>query len=429
MFFIINRLWSSKLFRDVFYVMLRQFGVKILSFCALTYSMRVLGPSEIGLAGLALGTISVLGFVTQLGLDTILPQNLSLKSSDVERNVEAARLYSMRLSIVLMLSPVLVVGIFYQAGNIGVEFYKILSIWTAAFGLMVANALNPQLYIQGLGEVRSYSNIQLLVSVCSAVAIGILSFASPSIDGLNFLQSLAILVVVYLVYKKNKLIGLVKVGWVSARGVVQHVRSAWPVISSGFAIYLIGGVEVLIMPMVSTVKQVGVYNGGMAIGAGVNAFLGLATFVLYPRLLAWNKIGEGFAFNRVQLIAVGMLIISPVFYFSISGVFNKYALAFMGQDFAGVGTVIVACISQFISYVGWYCVFSFFNINSRAKLPLIITLAWACLAVPLYVFASISGGAVGVAFSKAIVYYGILVTALLCLRWHRLSSKSLTSGL
>ena len=386
--------------------------------------MRRLGPESLGQAGLALATVSIVGLVSQLGLDVIIPKRVSEAKTVAEKLMIAGALYSLRITFLVLFSPLFIFGIAWQWKTV-VDTeggLRLVLIWAAAFYYIIGVACNPQAWLQGIDGVKQLGNRQLLSSLCTTVLFLACFYWMPQTEVFVFIQALGLLLVAWLVFRENDVLPHITLKLSDFYVLARHVRQSWSVIANSLVAYCFGGLEGLILAGAADHHQIGLFGAATMLSNGVNAFLSLIPLALYPRMLEWVKRSESLAMRRVTGIGVAALLGAVGIYVVAGIVCNLVVPMLLGAEFKASGDLLTALIVQYVAYIACYAITTLLVVLGRQNSALAVAVSGAVIAVPLYYFAARSFGAYGVAHAKLAIYLWMVIFGIILLR--RASEKN-----
>jgi O-antigen/teichoic acid export membrane protein len=418
---------QSKFFEDLRHLVKQHLIIKSFSLLAVTYAMRRLGPSGLGELGYAMAAISVALLLSHLGLDQLLPKKMAAETSPLKRQKIGLDAYSMRLALVLCLSPMFLGGAIFQVWKTANASspITIAFIWIAAYLLLWGTALNPEAYQQGKDEVKCLADFQLRSAVVTSVFFVGVFYFFPSSPAYLLIQAVGVLYIAWLAFARSKNSGRI---WPRIRifgQIPSYVRTYWPTIANVGVIWCFLGLDVFFLALLAPAEQVGLYAAASTLCNGVNVFVALIPMALYPRVLAWTKVSPVLAATRTIKICSAVLLAVPIVYV-VSRVVCRFGVPLvLGVEYQDSAPALAALISQFFVFVGYYALTFLFVAIGEYRQVLAVSSAGAILSLFVYPLAADMGGAIYLAHGKlAVCWVMVAVGAGLAMRLkHQLACR------
>lgn len=417
---------ASKLAGDFQHLIVRQLGIKCVSFFATSYAMRKLGPDALGATGLPMAVVGLLTLGTNLGYDTVLPKYIARAGEDEERRRVAGRYLSLRFLLALLCLPVMLAGALWTGlgakpshGSLEASLW----IWGAASMVLLGTNLGPQGVAQGLDRLREFGNAQFLSSMAmAALFVGLLTLW-PTPQAFLLVQAIGlILLSAFVLFRGETRISLRPK--VALLGMLPgHVREAWPMMLNVFVIFGLYTSDASFLAFLSSHYEIGLYSSAITLCNAVNAFIALIPTVFYPRMIAWHKESERKMIRRAVLAGGGMLAVTPVIYLVALFGAGFVLPVLLGKQFGGAVSVFAALVSCFVVGVAYSIICSGLVLLGRERLILGISAGGALAGAIFYPLASLFG-AVQLAHAKlAIVAMVCLIAAAISLFIEKKSSR------
>lgn len=383
-----QRLYQSKLASDLGKLLIRQLGIKAISFFATSYALSRLGADGLGKTAYPMVVVNACVLLIGLGFDTNLPKWMAQAGSISDRVKVAKDCYSLRLTLVFCCLPVFGLLYFCQPGVFGSGAAQQLALWTAAYAFLVGTMMNPLPASQGLDQLETYGNAQVMSSLGGAMLFICLMPIIGSPATYLGIQAISLLITAWIVFRKKEFRIRLSPTFSSLGELPEHLRKGWPVMCNTavlFALYTSDGV---FLAHNAGTAQNGMFILALTVCNSVNAFLSMVPTAIYPRLLSWYGTSAGAAVSRTIGLTGIIALSTPVLFLGALWGFRLLGARLFGPSFEGTAVIFANLVSVYWVVVAGTVLSWIMLLAGKSRRLLSINIGWAVVALLIYSYTS-----------------------------------------
>lgn len=371
-----------------------QGGQYILTLATLPYLARVLSPTQFGVYGFSLAIAQYCVIVTNYGFDLSATKRIAASQHDpfivssIFWNVIAAKF---GLAIVSLIFVAITCMCFSTVGE------HSLSILLASLQVFGA-ALLPSWLFQGKEKLWGVT-VANLVARASGLPLFILFVKQPD-DLINavLVQSFIMIFSGSVAFCIAISAGYVRKATLSLKEIQNHLMEGFPLLVSNLAISLYTVSTVVIMGLVSTNENVGLFSGVDKIRMAIAGVFIILAGAIYPRInamLADDKNKTLVFIKKVAGVQCGMTIICSLVVYFLADYFVCYGL---GEAYLSAITAlkIMAPLIFFVTtsvILANYLLLPFGHKKVFVAIPVVMSFVHIIVSIPLCYYNGVNGGA------------------------------------
>ena len=290
--------WRNKTFNHSLQINAMRAVSLGIGFLGSIWSSRCLGPGNLGISGMIIGTIAPFVLVINLNQIAHLIRLYRGYASDEERNnlIEVVNTYKIAACFVIMLVaiPFLVLGNFPSTWYLGL---------LAAFPYFFLTINAPDWLLQGQDNIPA-STRALTVQALITTSLYFIFFR-PGVAAVTDLvvQDIALSVATALAWNtalKGRKIRFFR--WEKFRQIVPIIAEGRWLIATGCCVYIFTTLDQPLVGWLYSIKEVGIYRTAIVLVGGVGAFTGYLPMLLYPRMIEWNQEGPAHLWRQQKKV-------------------------------------------------------------------------------------------------------------------------------
>ena len=283
----LTKIWRNKTFNHSLQINALKMVSLGIGFLGSIWSSKCLGPDNLGISGMIIGTIAPLVLVINLNQ---ISHNIRLYhsySSDGERDnlVEVIHTYKIAACLAIMLGaiPFLILGHFSSAWHLGL---------LAAFPYFFLTVNAPDWLLQAQDKFPAISRaatVQALITTTLYFTFfrpGMSAGADLVVQDIGLTIAMAMAWSTALNGRKIRLFR-----WEKLWQIFPIIREGRWLIATGCAVYIFTALDLPLVGWLYSLKEVGIYRTSIILVGGIGAFTGYLPMLLYPRMLEWNAVG------------------------------------------------------------------------------------------------------------------------------------------
>jgi polysaccharide transporter, PST family len=370
----------------------------LLSIAVLTSVAKHLGTTQYGLLNYCITYAAIFTPLSTLGLD-----NLAVRDLVVEDNKSKifATTFWLRFGGAFAYILFTVAAIYaFQQENIKIQIVSIVALASIFRPFDIIDFwFQSQVNSKYSVAAKSFSYV-----LTSFLKISLVYYSAPLISFAwailfeSFLASSALLVTYLLKYKSIKLFDW---DWQVGK---KMLKESWPLIFSGFAIFIYMKIDQLMLGSMVGNKAVGIYSVAANISEIWNVIPTIIISSIAPAIYSAKKGNETNYYRRIEQLHSILVQISLAIAILVSFGSEKIVLALFGNSYAESGSVLIVHVwSNVFSFMGSATAF-WFIAEGMTKLLTWRTIYGGILNVVLNLYLIPLYGAVGAAVATVVAY-------------------------
>lgn len=323
---LLAKAWRNKTFNHSLQINAMRAVSLGIGFVGSIWSSRCLGPNNLGISGMIIGTIAPLVLVVNLNQIAHYIRLYRGYTSDAERNnlIEVINTYKIAASFVVMLAaiPFLILGNFPSTWYLGL---------IAAFPYFFLTVNAPDWLLQAQDNIPA-STRALTVQAMLTTSLYLLCFRPGISAGTDLVvQDIALTIAMALAWYtalKSRNVRLFR--WSKFRQIIPIIGGGRWLIATGCAVYIFTSLDQPLVGWLYSIKEVGIYRTSIVLVGGVGAFTGYLPMLLYPRMLEWNHMGPAYLWQQQKKVltyfgvfaiglTIGAFLFGPLLYHYLYG--------------------------------------------------------------------------------------------------------------
>jgi PST family polysaccharide transporter len=364
----------SKLARDAWRVFSLQAGVQSINLFTTLYSIRLMGPRELGVAAFALACSNYAVTCSDLGLDIAGIREFARDRDGVFSTVMMLR------GIASVCCVLLTVGFFAvfrpQGGAL---------LWVAAALQVPVRSLFPRWTYQALEILPTFN---LIAFVQSLAAAGLTIVALPNRPHADCYAVIGLVAQIFatataiVVLYAGAGIRLVKP---PIRQTIAMLRRSGRAFAIIIAVSLYAACEIPIISVLLSAEEAGYYKAAQSTISGLVPILSTVATLVYPRLVAWTRLsGTEFAL-RLRVLTGTLAVIAVVMATGSWIVLPTLTIAVLGSRFApAVAPAMLLVAAKGVVMVSTPCAWGIHALDEdRRLLRIVVGVAMVSLSLNL----------------------------------------------
>ncbi|MHA1491429.1 MAG: flippase [Promethearchaeota archaeon] len=389
-----GKIWGG--LKNASYLMIGHYLSLIISLIGLIYIARVLGPSDYGIYAIVGAFVGMFDIITVYGINKVVlregAKDLSKMRGYLEKTTGVKNLFT------FIAVGVCSLGALFAPYSIQVRLYIILFSFS-----LIYNSFNP--FFSTVYKAAEKMQYNAILGIFNSIMFVSLSIAFLYL-GFGLLELFIIslfshLITLILNYKLTKRFLTFKF-WSKIKWDKHILKPALIFSILSFSYFLAGRIDLLMISMLGTSKDVGIY--GIAhqitnVGVVTRTLIATAFFPIFVKAFSKNVIRWRKLLRYSIMMGIGLLVIATI----ISLFSNQIILLFFGGEYSESGIIL----SVLIFYVAFY----FFDIPFSNTLQAtynemkILKISWIAPILNIglnYLFFK-EFGLIGIAYSTLIV--------------------------
>ncbi len=302
------KLWSNRLVNQSLKInALRAISLGI-GFLGSVWSSRCMGPDNLGISGMIIGTITPLVLLINLNQAAHWVRLYRGYKTEEEKADLVSVISTYKLTVtfafILIAIPLLLFGDFSSNWHLGL---------LAAFPYFFLTANAADWLLQSEEKVPAITQammVQAIISTC----LYFLFFRPGMSAGADLVVQCTGLTVAFILAWSTALnkrkIRLFH--WAKLVEIVPMLKEGRWLILIGFAVYTFTTLEVPLIGWLYSLKELGIYRTSIVLVSGVGAFTGYIPMLLYSRMIEWNQQGPRYLWQQQKKVLLYLALMSAV---------------------------------------------------------------------------------------------------------------------
>lgn len=393
----------NKTFLNYIYMTAYQVLLVVLPIITTPYVARVLGVDNVGTASYAGTIVSYFVLFVQGGLSIYGRREIAKCQSDIE---ERSKLF-WQLSVIRFISFIIVFGLFLCSAHIwGVP----LNLLMICGMLLVASLFDVTWLFQGLENFRIVVVRNFIIRIVGVVVVFVFVDGPEDIGlylGISSISEVVSQLSLWLYVKKY--IVFVKIQF---KGLFEHVKCSWVMFIPTIFNSLYTKVDRIMLGMLTTDRQVGIYSQGEKIIDLLFKLIGSMGLVYMPALakMLSEKDGEKNVCKVLSKNAIFVWEIGIPLAFGIAGISRVFSSVFFGNGYEEVCEILMI-LAPIIVLLGFSDLFGgqYMIASGKQREFNISILSGAIINIILNAIVIPHMGAIGASISTVIANFVIVV--------------------
>jgi O-antigen/teichoic acid export membrane protein len=330
---------------------------RLVTVAGTAWATRCLGPDKLGISGMIVVTTGQMSLFVTCSLDTLFIRRYKEAATEAERDewIEMGMSQRFFFSLFLGLAGILAAWFLHPPNQWWLGIF-------AAFPLFVLTAITPG-WINLAQEDLPANFKASAISVVFMAMLYFLFFRKGQATGSDLVVQTAGMALQFVILSRFTLKRLwpLPIHW-------RKVREFWPVLRegrwlfvSGLLMYVYVNLEVPMLGYLSSLTELGKYRVATNLVAAASQVLGLVPMLLFPRFMAWHKLGPGMLWRR-QLQLTGIFVVLGLPLCVLAFLLSPFAFRLLyGTEFVGAAipfavlftSKIVVVLSNLFSFGLW----------------------------------------------------------------------------
>jgi len=327
------RLQQSQFARNAAWLLVFNLIARGIAFFGTAYSMRCLGPVNVGISALIQATIQQVALSFNGGFDTVTIRRIASDHGNTHNITTTAVTFRLVFAVLASLIWAFVCYMVIPEAQIGA--------WLLGVPIMIAGAGSIGFVFSGIEKLPIQNAIGTGGVLLSAVAYFIFfhpkMFLGADLMVISII-GLATMVVSWIIY--YRLIGYWPVGKIVFKQLKLLLRESWRYWLLAVVVFFYSIFQFPLIAYLLGSRELGIFRAAFGLAAGLELLFNSVNSLLLARLVNWRKIGLDAMWHRQKMLLLIYLIIglpivvvlifaAPIIYSTILGdAFNEGILVF-----------------------------------------------------------------------------------------------------
>jgi O-antigen/teichoic acid export membrane protein len=297
-----------------------------IGFLGSVWSSRCLGPENLGISGMIIGTITPLVLLINLNQAAHWVRLYRGYKTEAERAELVSIISTYKLAVtfafILIAIPLLLLGNFPPLWHLGLF---------AAFPYFFLTANAADWLLQSEEKVPAITQAMTVQAIVST-ALYLILFRPGMSAGADLVVQDTGLVLAFILAWSTALNGrkIRLFHWQKLPQIIPMLKEGRWLILIGFAVYIFTTLEVPLIGWLYSLKELGIYRTSIVLVGGVGAFTAYIPMLLYSRMIEWHQQGARYLWQQQKkvltylalvslMLALAAFALAPDIYFHLYG--------------------------------------------------------------------------------------------------------------